>query len=250
MRMTWCSGVVAIVLGVFVVTTAHAGTEYINTNRKLDFVKLVELTKKDQTDIHPQHPATVSIDKMRELLASLQISHTAFFKRTKITDRQVFDDYGVNYLAPYLAEALTRANNNQVVVFSYQHGNPKKIIDNDRFSTGKVWMEGTQLHIEFLKLMAKFTGDLSKRGYAEKVLGNAKGLRVALEAGPGQMLGASNASEIIFDTKATFAASGNQKHRMPESVSERLDELKKLYDRKMISDTEYRAKRQTIINGL
>lgn len=228
---------------------AHADSNYIHTNRRLDYVKLEALNDKDQTALQPSHPAVVSVDKMREILTSLQMTRRSLIKN-KLTDLRIFDDRAVDYLAAYLAEGLRRATPQQVLVFSYLHGDQKRVFGNDRFSTGRVWMQGGDLHVEFNKLFAKVVGDLDKRGYADKALARSKGLRITLQAGPGQVLGASNAAEVILDTKATYAASGNEQHRQPESVTERLEELEKLYKRKLLTEAEYRAKRQAVLNGL
>ncbi|MBI4238077.1 MAG: hypothetical protein HY696_06620 [Deltaproteobacteria bacterium] len=231
------------------VSATHADSNYIHTNRRLDYVKLEALDAKDQAALQPTHPAVVAVDKMREMLTSLQMTRRSLIKN-KLTDLRIFDDTAVDYLSAYLAEGLRRATPQQAVYFSYLHGDPKRVFGNDRFSTGRVWMQGTELHVEFQKLFAKVVGDLDKRGYADKALARAKSLRITLQAGPGQVLGASNAAEVILDTKATYVASGNEQHRQPESMTERLEEIEKLYKRKLLNESEYRAKRQAVLNGL
>lgn len=223
----------------------------VYTDYHLNYIKLDKISAGDATARGLSHPAAIPVDKMRQMLASIEINRRSMFKKSKIIeDSAVFAERDLDTFAGYFAEAFQRADNEHVVTFSFLSRNPKIIGGADRLNTGTAWVSGTQLHLAFGKLYALVTSDTGKRGYDEKILRNAKGLRVALEAGPGQSLG-SNVRELVLDLGATFATKGPAANRkISATVSERLEELKKLRDKKLITPEEYEAKRQAIMNSL
>lgn len=221
----------------------------IFTNYRLNFVKLDEIKGKNREYIHPSHPATVSVSKMREMMAAMRLSRRAFFKKEKIVkDQEVFDEGALETLAPHLVEGLRRASNDEVVAFSYLFKNPTFVLRNDRFTTGTVWMEGDDLHMEFTKIFARIDGDLDKRGYEAKMVGRAKGVRIVLEMSPGVQFGHSK-QELVLNSKGTFIAVGSNKYQ-EQTHEGRLEELTRLHDMGLITKEEYEAKRRAILNQL
>ena len=231
-------------------TTAVAKSKHIvYTNYRLNFVKLVNLKGKELQQRAPTHPATLSVEQLRNMLGSIRIHRKALLKKGKILeDRNVFDDKALDILAPHMVDAFRQASAKQVVVFSYLFKNPKSILRNDRFTTGKAWVKDNELHVEFVKVYAKVIGDIDKRGMSNKALGKAKGLRIALEPGPNQMLGSTSPREIIMDLSKTYVGAGE--HAIPETPTERLEELKRLREMNLITEKEFKAKRQAILRQL
>ncbi|MBI2343918.1 MAG: SHOCT domain-containing protein [Deltaproteobacteria bacterium] len=220
----------------------------IYTDYRLNFVKLEALSGPDLKAKAPTHPAEVSTETMSGILSTFRLSRRALMKKGKMVDeREIFDEEAINVLAPHLVEGLRRAKEHEVVVFSYLYKNPKFILRNDRLTAGKMWMTGKDLHVEFLKVYAKVTGDLSKRGYSDKLVNMARGVRIVLEPAPGMTLG-ETAREVIADTGATFFARG--RHTLPEQAPDRLTELKRLREMNLITEKEYQAKRRAILNAL
>lgn len=251
-RVIMC-GVLAAVLGGLpaVAKKGEFPGNTVYTDYSLTYIKLDDISSKALRDVQLSHPATITVEKMRQMLSSVAINRRSMFKKDKIVeDGAVFGDRDVDNFAAYLVDALQRATARQIVVFSYLVRNPRMVGGLDRLNTGKIWMAGNQLHIAFDKLYALVTEDTSKRGYDTKTLRQAKGLRVTLEAGAGQSLG-NNGQEIVLDTGATFVAKTNSKNvRLPATLTERLEELKKLRDKKLITDDEYNAKRDAIMKNL
>ncbi len=239
--------VIAVMLGLVAAVADAKNENTIFTNYRLNYVKLVNLGKSEQKDLTPTHPAQITVAKMTEMLSSIRLSRRVFFK-SKVEDRGAFDQGAVETLSPYLVEAFKQAKPNQVVAFSYLFKSPHVLARNDRFTTGVAWVKDNQLHIEFQKLFARLTADLDKRGYTSRAISNSRGLRIELETGPGQMLGANNPREIVLDTGATFATV--QGHPRPETTTQRMEELDRLKAMKLITPEEYSAKRQAIINKL
>ncbi len=221
----------------------------IYTNYRLNFVKLENLSGKERERVHPSHPANVSIGKMREMLAAIRLSRRAFFKKEKIVeDRALFDDEALATLTPHLVQGLRRATDKEIVAFSYLFKNPRFVLRNDRFTSGKMWMEGDDLHVEFVKVYAQLTGDIDKRGYDTKIASQAKSLRILLELGPGMTFGRSK-RELVLNTKETFVAAGDNKFK-EQTTEGRLEELTRLRDMGLITKEEYEAKRRAILNQL
>lgn len=230
---------------------ADAKVVTVHTDYRLDNVKLISLSGREQKAYTPAHPATMTIAKMSEMLSSIRLSRRAFFSKKKIDNRVIFDEAIVAEFAPHLVKALAQAANNQVVVFSFVSHNARYLVRNNRFTSGRMWVADNALHIDFNKVFAKLEDDLSKRGlYSSRAANNARGVRVVLEVQPGQQLAARNAREIILPLDQTFAGAGPSNPDAANTPEQRLEELQRLRDMGLITDTEYSAKRQAVLNGL
>ncbi|MBI4367091.1 MAG: hypothetical protein HY543_09760 [Deltaproteobacteria bacterium] len=239
-------------------TVGHAGSRYIYTNRRFDYVKLQEIGKKDLAAKAPTHPATISVEQMRAVLGSMKLSRKLLFK-DEIEHQEIYNERAVNFLAPHLVEAFRQAGPEQEVVFSWIFKDPFFIIRNDRVTVARAWVANQEFHVEFLKLFAKLEGDYDKRGNFDKALNRAKSLRIELEPQPGQMLGASNAHELVLDLgrpiAAPVAARGKPVNAaevtlLPRSTKARLTELEKLRKKELITEEEYQRKRTELLQAL
>lgn len=243
---------------------AAAESKYIYTNHRLDYVKLQPIPKKILAGKAPTHPATIAIGKMQEILASLKVSRKLFLRK-QVETQEIFNEKAVAFLAPLLVEAFQRASAEDEVVFSYLWKNPQLIMRNDRFTAAKAWVKDQEMHIEFLKLHAKLEGDTDKKGNFDRVVNQAKSLRIELEPQAGQMFGASNPHELVIDLAAAVArpaieapARGGAATRATEpatvpvdtSLQSRLRELDRLRRARLITDDEYQAKRKELLQNL
>lgn len=261
--MRWMLGAVAALL--LCPQLASAESKYIYTNHRLDYVKLQPIPKKESAEKSPTHPATIAIGKMQEILASLKVSRKLFLRK-QVETQEIFNEKAVGFLAPLLVEAFQRAGADEVVVFSYLWKNPQLIMRNDRFTAAKAWVKDQELHIEFLKLHAKLEGDTDKKGNFDRVVNQAKSLRIELEPQAGQMFGASNAHELVIDLAAAVARpvpEGGAKGKaaasratipatepVDTSLQSRLRELDTLRRARLITDDEYQAKRKALLQNL
>lgn len=203
-----CRLIVIMLAILLMPSLAIAEEGYLYTNHRLDYVKITKIPKKELAIKLPTHPAAIPVEKMRELLGSIRLSHRLVFNK-EVESQSVFNERAVGFLAPYLTEAFQKVGADEQVVFSYLFKDPIVIMRNDRFTVAKAWVKGNELHVEFMKLHAKLEGDYDKRGNFDKVVNRARGLRIELETQPGQVLGASNAAELIIDMHAALATRPN-----------------------------------------
>lgn len=193
----------AVTTLVFATTALAAKTTYITTNHRFNFIKLKEVGGKVAGERQMSHPATVDEQGLRAALASINLARSYLIKKEVDTQR-VFDDDAINFLAPALVRAFSKAGPNEEVVFSYLSKNPFFIIRNDRLNLGQAWIHNDELHIRFDKLYAKILGDVDKRGNEAKAIAKAQGLRVQLELSTGQKLGINDADEIVLDMHTSY----------------------------------------------
>ena len=182
-----------VVLGLMAIPTAQAGkTTYVYTDRRINLVKRVELSKKELKGTgNLNHPYAMTTDQMAQVLGQIKLNKK-FLLNKEVETQEVFDERAIGFLAPLLVEGFREAKPNEKIVFSYLDKNPQLILRNDRVTIGEVWITGDQMHLIFNKLMAKMFGDYDKRGEIAEAVGQAKGLRVSLEPSPGYELGAGH----------------------------------------------------------
>lgn len=187
-------------------------TTYIVTNKRLNYVKLVEVKPAVMEERGMTHPVDIPTEKMRQILASLKLSKTHLIG-DKVDSREIYDERAINYLAPALSRAFREAKPNEEVQFSYVVKNPLIILRNDRLTMVDAWISGNDLYLEFKKLYAKLTGDTDKRGNYSKIISRAKGLRVSLELGPGQQMASVGSKTMVIDLSHSFAPIASSKSR-------------------------------------
>lgn len=245
---------ILLVIGLIISITPPlfaAKSTYIVTNHRLNYVKLSEVKGKVAQSRMMTHPKELDEAKMREVLGSVKIS-----KRQVIgddtTDRSVFNDKAIDFLAPALVRAFRKATPLEEVVFSYLVKDPIFIIRNDRLNIAELWVHDDELHIKFGKLYAKVLGDIDKKGNYSQIIAKAKGLRVEFELGPGQTLNPDDTDELIIalnynSGNFTGSVKPSVKDSTDPNIEERLKTLDDLKKKKLISDTEYKEKRKEIL---
>lgn len=248
-------------------------TTYIYTDNRFDFVKIDEMSKKEAENVAASHPFTISEEQIRAVLREIKLARTFIMKKETET-QDIFDERAINFLAPKLIEALSKATYKDKIIFSYLTKDPKFALRNDRLTIVDLWASDNKLHFVFEKLLAKLVGDYDKRGDFSKIIARARGLRVSLEVREGQAYGTST-DEVVVDLnydfskpviaaeEATPAASeqavkspivqakkGDVAPEAPKTTKDRLKELDGLKADGLITEKEYKEKRKEIIKGL
>jgi len=199
--------------------TAHAAkTTYIATNHRFNYVKLKEVKGRVVEARMMTQPATIDETGLRAALASVKLARSYIIKKEVDTQR-VFDDRAIDFLAPNMVRAFAKATPMENVVFSYLSKNPIVILRNDRLNIAVAWIHENELHIEFKKLFAKVTGDVDKRGGERRAASRARGLRVKLDLGPGQMMALGNPKEIILDLNYNYIVKPEVEPEITEGVT-------------------------------
>ncbi len=264
-------------------------TTYITTNRRLNYVKLVEVKPAVAEERQMTHPVDITEQKLRDILISLKLSKGQLFS-DEVSERRVFDDYSASYLAPALSQAFRQAKENEEVLFSFVVKNNKFILREDRLTMVTAWVSNNELYLEFDKLYAKLTGDTDKRGNTSKLVSRARGSRVHLELEPGMQMAAVGSNVLMIDLKHDFAPVVAETTPAPaartkdtpkrstkskysreagageataeasstaapavsseDSITRRLEELDTLRKRNLISRKEYNEKKKEILNDL
>lgn len=247
---------------------------YVVTDRRLNYVKLVEVKASVAEERNITHPVDIPEQKIREILASLKLSK-AHLLNDKVDTREVYDEKAINFLAPALSRAFRDAKSNEEVQFSYVVKNPFFVLRNDRLTMVDAWVSGNELYLEFQKLYAKLTGDTDKRGYESKTVNRARGLRVSLELGPGQTMAAVGSDTMVVDLAHDYSIPTPTPGVAPEAseieqgdptqhamvnetpasmgddeMTRRLEKLDMLRKRGLISSKEYKQKKAEILKDL
>lgn len=258
-------------------------TTYIVTNKRLNYVKLVEVKASVAEEQSMSHPVDIPTSKMRDILEALTLSKEHLIGE-KVDTRQVFDERAINYLAPALSRAFREAQSNEEVQFSFIVKSPYFIIRNDRLTMVDAWVSGNELFLEFKKLYAKLSGDTDKRGNMSKIVSRAKGLRISLDLQPGQQMASVGSRTLVVNlnyvpvvASSTKSSSGgvkrasnsrNRKRTVDDDAAassktaaveasvdsdpatRRLEKLDSLRKRGLITKKEYKAKKKEILNDL
>lgn len=228
------------------------------TNDRMDFVKLVIMKTKEAKERAAQHPAVISLDKMKQYLGAVLVSEKDLLKKSPEVVK-VFNDKAINFLSPILVKAFSQAKPDQMVVFSWLTKEPYVVLRNDRIVIGECWVTNNQLHIQFNKLLAKLIGDTDKRGNFNTVLDRSKGLRIHLLASTVlSPIGKQDLEAVIpldgdFTTVGdvdSVAGGDDSNVTARRSMKDRLSDLDQLRKDKMITEVEYQNKRKALLNSL
>lgn len=251
-----------------------AKTTYVFTNRKFNFIKRTELSKKilkKRGEI--VHPYTFTALQLRKMLEPITVHQKLFFSK-EVVEREVFNANTLDWLVPHLANAFKDAKIGEEVIFSFVVPSKKFLIRDDRLTIVHSWVSGGKWHLHFKKLMAKIPNTYDQRGDIHKAMNEAQSVRISLELAKGQEFGASTEElQIVIPSveslaqvelsepkeepkpatsfDAVPAAKPEVKAQAPASDLElRLQELKALKEKGLISNKEYKEKRQEILKDL
>jgi hypothetical protein len=273
-----------VILSLFFVSSTQAGTIiYKQRNNQGNFVKLEKLKLKNEI---PNHPYSFSEDQMWGILRSIRFSKKLIiYKEAK--NRNLFEDEYIDKFTPYLMEAFNKANQKEAVIWSVVQKNPYIILRNDRLTQVKMWVVGHELHLDFLKIDAKLQGDYQAPITGDRLIQDAKGVGVKVEAEEGQKFAIDSTDQLILDLNQDWVAIANRldaedqrladktKHKRngtsetassndldttytpppPSPVDQRraqdrLTELKQLKDKGLISEKDYEKKKEEILKGI
>jgi hypothetical protein len=250
-------------------------TTYIVTNKRWNYVKIAEVKPAVAQERNMSQPVDIPQAKMAEILKSLKLNKRHLIGE-EIDSREIFNQRAINYLAPALCQAFRTATNTEEVQFAYNVKDPMFILRNDRLTMVTAWVSGNDLYLKFDKLAVKLLGDTDKRGQKSYVLSRAQGIRLSLDIGPGQEMAAVGSNVMKVDLKHSFkpvvasSASGDAAVASSSTTTEegmktkaepafepsddattrRLEKLDSLRKRGLITNKEYKAKKQEILNEL
>lgn len=229
------------------------------TNGRMDFVKLDTLKEKEVKERAPQHPATISLDQMKNYLLSVTVSEKDLLKKSPDIV-QVFNEKSVGFLAPILVKAFSKVQPNQMVVLSWLTKDPMFVLRNDRIVIAECWVKDDQLHMKFNKLLAKLVGDTDKKGDFDQIVNRAKGLRIKLLPSAVVAVAGKKGTEAVISMNGDFSGldapdviaggSSASKVRAQRTVKDRLTDLDQLRKDKMITEGEYQNKRKALLDSL
>lgn len=229
------------------------------TNGRMDFVRLQDMRGSELKDRAPQHPATITVDQMKNYLLSVTVSEKDLLKKTPEIV-QVFSEKSVGFLAPILVKAFSKVQPNQMVVLSWLTKDPMFVLRNDRIVIAECWVKDDQLHMQFNKLLAKLVGDTDKRGDFDQIVNRAKGLRInLLPSAVIAVVGKRGTEAVIsmngdfsgLDAPNTIAGTNvDTNARAQRSINDRLADLDQLRRDKMVTEAEYQAKRKAMLDSL
>lgn len=214
-------GLLAFVL---FIPAAHAKSDYLYRNRA-NWVKLIKLSNKQLAGVELKHPAEgLTTPQIEAMLLSLTMNKGSFFKK-EVKTNEIFSIEEAKKFAPFIEDALSRAEPNQVVNVSLVHQRALFILKNDFLSMLNVFVADDGVHFYFTKLFAKLGSDYEQASKMDTAISKAKGVRVSLEAKPGQTL-AADADEVVMNPGYDFAANvhrtvpAEQEYRVGEDREE------------------------------
>lgn len=171
---------------------------YKRGNNQADYVKLEKLKESKAETLALNQPYKFTEEQMIDILRALRYTRKNLIgSGEKI--RFVFELEYINKYAPYLVEAFGKVTPFQVVSWSVVQKRPLVIIRNDRLTEVRMWVIGQELHMDFIKMEAKLQGDYQAQTTGDRLISQAKGLRMELEPQEGQKFSFGNVQELIID---------------------------------------------------
>lgn len=267
-----CKAVQIILLGWVLclpVLARATKTTYVVTDRKFNFVKRVELKKKElKKRGEVSHPCTFNEFQLSQMLAPIRLNKKLVLSK-KTEEMDVFEKSNLDWLVPPIVQAFKDARPNEEVIFSFVTHSPKFLIRDDRLTIVRSWVAGGELHLVFRKLMAKLPNSYDKLSDVTEAMNRAQGLRVSLELQQGQQYGKTTDELVLAiphterlaaaETKTaaapvTPAVSEPKKIQaaapVEDSVAQRLKELQDLKDEGLITQKDYEKKKKDILRDL
>lgn len=232
------------------------------------FIRIQALAAVGRSDVRDRftHPLSLSPDEWASILASLRVqtgTSVFLFLTKKEPDQPVFRPEEVADLSQSLSKAFAQAQPDELVVF----GLTDRADGLMRMTTGGWFARGGQLHF----ILANYRFTVSMESIRERLsrdpLRPNTGLTFELLAGPHQTLVSDRRlvrltvepdpvelalayQPLLASSEARSPSTGPSAAAPPVSLEERLDRLKHLHDRGLISESEYRDKKKQLLEGL
>lgn len=212
------------------------------------------------------HPLRLEPQEWQSILAGIRVQGLAqpfLFLTVKAEETDAFTPEDVEALGLPLSRAFGEAGRRDWVVFVLTYPGPAGVT---KLTSGAWYAEGRRLHL----VMANFHAAVTMDGVRQIVEKNPLHVIVGSEPyrllpGPHvQLVKESGGLASLFSDEhrhvaidypsllagATAAAPALQPPATPASAEERLTRLRSLHERGLVTDEEYRAKRQAILDGL
>lgn len=264
-KLGLCILMVALVMSC---KTAANRKGYVYDNHRFNYIKAEKFKNVGSRNIN--HPYEFTEPQISQILKAVEVKKGVLLSKDEKI-KSVFDGRAVEKLTPNLVKAFSELKPTERLAFSFLSKDPFYVIRDDHLTNGFMWVEDNKLHIQFETFYATMTGDYDKMGYsASRQANNARGLKVELDLKVGQTFGDST-RELVVDPavyaqtlvetpksevtkagskKASEAAVKTEAVKKEKDAKERLHELEVLKKEKMISDEEYKLKREEILKQL
>lgn len=194
------------------IPSAQAKTTYIyrQGNNPANYIKIVSKKAPEAEGLTLNQPYQLSEDKLADMLRSILYNRKALFS-DKTKTRVVFTEDSIDKYTPYLVQAFQKAGPEDTVYFSVAQNYTKVVLRDPKLTEVAMWISGNDLYIRFDKTQAKLLGDYQARSpEGQKMREEAKGLRISLEAGPGQRFFPSSTQGLILSFNENWEANANQ----------------------------------------
>ncbi len=239
------------------------------------FVRLQQVAE-ERRSAHPReftHPLVLSPEEWTALLKRLQVQRQAegvLFRDPPGPVSPAFTAEEIGYLSTALSQAFAQAQPSEMVVFGISRLNSYNMTE---VTTGGWFVEGPSLHIVLANYQKVVTMPSTRELLWERPLRPDAGPHYDLVAGTHQTrvrdsgawsgLFLSSPSELSISYQATLlgepggaATSQQERPSSPEvvppslSLEERLRVLRRLHEQGLITEEDYRAKKQQLLDRL
>ncbi len=237
-------------------------TKYIWRDGEFSYVKLENV---DKSISGIKHPYEISPEVLEKILLSIYYERVWLnipFSRGKAKQYQLFLPEEAKTLASHLSEGFKKANSRQWLNFSLECKRGKILVGSVRITDGIAFIKDGELNLVFRNIAEKLGVDENiNTSNPLKYYPNSSRL-VAKE---GQRLAKNKKGKprdnwlIIelnyFQKKASAKEKEIEKQKPPstqkeKSIKERLLKLRELYEEGLITEEEYKKKRQEILDEL
>ncbi|HEX5034980.1 MAG TPA: SHOCT domain-containing protein [bacterium] len=180
---------------------ALAETIYKQPNNQANFVKIEKFKSPDGETL--SQPYNFDETQLRAILSSLKYGKKLILlKESK--NRDLYEVEYIDKFVPYLMQAFAKVKPDQAVVWSVVQKRPYFIIRNDKLTIVRMWVVGSELHMDFIKTEAKLQGDYQAKTTGQKLIDDAKSIGVTIEPQQGQKFGLNSTDELIIDLKVDW----------------------------------------------
>jgi hypothetical protein len=237
------------------------------------FVRLQQVAEESRAGAARQfaHPFVFTSEELTVVLSTLQVQRQAeglLFRDPPGPVLPAFTPEEIGYLSAALSKAFAQARPHEIVVFALSHLNSYNMTE---VTTGGWFVEGPSLHVVLANYRKVVTMQGTRQLLWERPLRPDAGPHYDLVAGTDQTsvrdsgawsgLFSSAPSELSISYQAALLgepgeASTLQQERPSDevppalSLEERLRALKRFHDQGLITEEDYRAKKQQLLERL